>query len=669
MAQSLAGSYRRSLAPANDALSFRLTLQASWILKKCHNACRTHSLHRRLAERTSVRPHKFLAEILIFCLLVSPASAVQPRSNKPNRPANSSDVQTEKVIDLVLSQEVKKGNLAGVKALLEKGASPNAFNSKGTRALTIAAYKGSVDITKLLLDKGANPNLHRSDGLSTLRAGIASRNKDIYELLRKYKADFSPQEKAKKIDKLVFTDPLRLLVLENTKSSPLVWAGNVGNLEEVRSLIKSGADLNAKNTLGYSALLMASERGHSDVAKALIEAGADVNTARDDGVNPLFLEAQRGNIELVKLLVSKGAKVNSVVGEMRYTPLYVSIDRPIIKHEHIETAKFLIERGADVNAQTEYGSTPLIEASQRGLDDVVTLLLARGADVHVTRKLLNISYEDLRAKKKPDKTLEDSDYAEFGDLALHYAVRGGYTNITKALLTSGANANAKTHGTMMLHNGDTVLTTAVKAHKSRQENGVVDNSEIIQLLLAHGADVNAGEDNALVAAVKAQDLAVVQLLLDRGIHVNRPRNQGTKGWTALHEAASKGNIDIIRALIKAGAVVNSQTGDYWKSTPLVIAVGTGHIEPVKLLLDTGADINLPGWNDETPLFSAVEDGQLDMVRILLSRGAKPDVVSSKRGTLLNVALKDKTPNADLIELLRSRGVQEIRETGATDVPK
>lgn len=126
---------------------------------------------------------------------------------------------------------------------------------------------------------------------------------------------------------------------KNQKNMALLDAAYEGDLKKVRNLLEAGAEVNAKDEDGYTALIRASSGGDIEIVKALLEAGADVNAKNEVEVAALVLASKKGHIEIVKALV---------------------------------------EVGADVN--TKYADTALIKTSLQGNDEVVTALSGTGAD-------------------------------------------------------------------------------------------------------------------------------------------------------------------------------------------------------------------------------------------------------------------------------------------------
>ena len=92
------------------------------------------------------------------------------------------------------------------------------------------------------------------------------------------------------------------------KNQELIDAAYSGDIKEVKALIAAGADVNAKNNYGFTALMEAALMGHTEIAKALIAAGADVNAKSNRGETALMDAASMGHTEIVKILKAAGAK-------------------------------------------------------------------------------------------------------------------------------------------------------------------------------------------------------------------------------------------------------------------------------------------------------------------------------------------------------------------------
>ena len=110
------------------------------------------------------------------------------------------------------------------------------------------------------------------------------------------------------------------------------------------------------------------------------------------------------------------------------------------------------------------------------------------------------------------------------------------------------------------------------------------------------------------------------MLLDRGAEVNKP---DTDGFTPLHEAAIRGQLEVVQFLIERGAKFDTTATGHWSGkTPLHSAAREGKKDVVQLLLDRGAGINKPDTDGFTPLHEAAICGHTEVVQFLIERGAE-----------------------------------------------
>lgn len=166
----------------------------------------------------------------------------------------------------------------------------------------------------------------------------------------------------------------------------LIVAAGKGDLAEVERLLKSGADVAARDGRRRTALLAATHGNHVGAAKALIEAGADVNAKDDIQDSPyLYAGASGFCLEILKLTLANGADLKST---NRYGGTALI---PACERGHVETVKTLIEAGVDVDHVNRLGWTGLLEAiilSDGGPRhvEIVRLLIAAKADVNLADK-------------------------------------------------------------------------------------------------------------------------------------------------------------------------------------------------------------------------------------------------------------------------------------------
>ena len=148
----------------------------------------------------------------------------------------------------------------------------------------------------------------------------------------------------------------------------LLEAVKKGNLEIVKYLVGIGADVNAEDNDGWTALMSGASGGNLNVVKYFIEKGADVNAKGGWNITALMGGAWNDNLEIVKYLIGIGADVNAKNYE-GWTALMSGVCRG-----NLEIVKYLIEAGADVNAKTNYGWTALMYAEDCNHTEVADYL-------------------------------------------------------------------------------------------------------------------------------------------------------------------------------------------------------------------------------------------------------------------------------------------------------
>jgi ankyrin repeat protein len=208
------------------------------------------------------------------------------------------------------------------------------------------------------------------------------------------------------------------------------------------------------------------ERDSIEQVRSVLAGGADVNARDEEGATPLHRAVAAGNKEVIDLLIARGANVNATGGSLGGTPLCEAIaadyDSSDVAHKlyrelkekraeqlMLDIVRTLIAHGTDVNARDEFGGRVLGCALPFAPIEVVRLLLASGADPGL----------------KDDR----------GTTALHEAVSLGYIDLVALFLDSGTNVDVRDK------DQQTTLHEAVWR----------DNKEMVELLLARGADVNA----------------------------------------------------------------------------------------------------------------------------------------------------------------------------------
>ena len=159
-----------------------------------------------------------------------------------------------------------------------------------------------------------------------------------------------------------------------TAADELLKAAKIGDNSTVQRLLSQGANVNAKDKDGYTALIWASEEGRVNVVQTLLDRGADVNAKENRyGVNALMLASYRGHTDVVRALLERGADINAKDLETGDTALMAASEQG-----HTDVVQVLLANGAEVNVKDTNGETALSLATRKGYDEIVKLLHQHG---------------------------------------------------------------------------------------------------------------------------------------------------------------------------------------------------------------------------------------------------------------------------------------------------
>jgi ankyrin repeat protein len=185
---------------------------------------------------------------------------------------------------------------------------------------------------------------------------------------------------AKKIKAILQADPKAASAKDKNGDTPLHLAALHGQIEAAQVLLEAGADVNAKNNYGPFTPgdlgQQFSSNNHQDPVILLSVHGVDQRDMKN-GYTPLDLaEFSTSHKKMVELLVSKGADVNAQSASGA-TPLFWAVMR-----DQKDDAQFLLEKGANVNTPDAYGDTILDCALHLQFGSMIQLLVDKGADVN-----------------------------------------------------------------------------------------------------------------------------------------------------------------------------------------------------------------------------------------------------------------------------------------------
>ena len=407
-------------------------------------------------------------------------------------------------------------------------------------------------------------------------------------------------------------------VSQGDGATALHWAAHRNDLATANLLIEAGADVNLANDLGATALWLAAINGSASMVARLLEAGANPNAPLKRGETPLMTAARSGNSQAVEQLLQYGADVNAAEHERGQTALMWAVAQ-----QHAAVARLLIEHDADLQVRTSVwyqlentagntntsgnfrmahgGSTPLLFVARNGDVETARVLIDAGADVQDT-DASGASALVIAAHSGHGPLAifllgqgADPNAAGAGYTALHAAVLRGQVTLVEALLDHGAKLDAVIeHGTAgrrfsadysirhQLIGTDAFWLAAkygeVEILRTLVERGAdplfVNESGVTTLQVAMG---NAGSslDNRRdrignappdPAAEERLTLKLAQLLIELGVDVNAADD---RGQTALHHAVLKDFESVVEFLLASGADVHAMNRR--QQTPLLLA--------------------------------------------------------------------------------------------------
>ena len=266
-------------------------------------------------------------------------------------------------------EQMLKGNYEV--ALAEMHAD-NAFifarDEEGNTLLHYATFDGNIEIAKWLLSHGACPISYNLCGVSPVNSCVQGKNLELFKILL-HKARFSLTESDKGIifasavsqGEISFIEHLLSIGYDSNmvfNSDPIIiWAIQSKSVECVRLLCDNGADVNAQNDYGMTALYSAAADGVYEIVKYLILKGAEVDKTSDNHVTPLMIASQCNHPEVIKIL---------------------------------------LESGADIENRNKDGGTALLDAIRSGCVDALNILIQSGADIDAVDKRGNGKAHNVR---------------------------------------------------------------------------------------------------------------------------------------------------------------------------------------------------------------------------------------------------------------------------------
>ena len=419
-----------------------------------------------------------------------------------------------------------------VEALLAKKAKVNVSNDFGSAPLAEAAKLGDSRMVKMLLDAGAEPESPNPDGETALMLAVKTGELPVVEMLIKAGANVTTIEKFH-------------------HQTALMWATgapkNAGAI--VKLLLSKGADVTVpamysdwpsqitsepraqyRPVGGLTALLYAVRDGCYDCVEEMIGAGADPNVPTPEGVTALMIALDNDHNDIAKLLLDRGANPN-VWDWWGRTALYIVIDR-----KEGGSSRGLNPGGRSVAGAAPRGTVLAAAARVSGRPvvpdmDIIHALLAAGVDPSPE---LNMH----RPSRGGNSGRFIDPLLNTGCTPLLRAAMAGDLEVVRVLLDKGASPNVDAMGltSFLVAAGVGTGTRGGTGLAAQAAAGTPANMPLMDLLLSHGADVNAQ-----ISGTKTYSMRIARA------------PSANEGMTALHWAALTGKPELVRYLLEKGA--------------------------------------------------------------------------------------------------------------------
>lgn len=567
-------------------------------------------------------------------------------------------------------------------ALLDAGADINSRKGIGFSLLHIAVALNRFEMLDELLARGCDINIQNNYGTTPLHTAIHKKNKEMIQLL---------VERGAYVNKK-----------QDNGMSPLLLA-SFSCPEMIPYLIEHGATPRIADEKGDTCLHRICRTGDVTLARLLIEHGADINAQSNDGDTPLHAASYHGHLEIVQLLIAQNAKLN-ILDTYEKTPLHEAIIqnhldivkelvesgaslktrskfdfiRLAISLKNADMAKYLIQNGACVHYQSETHNNLLHIASQFNCREIIPTLIEKGVDINQQTNLgltplttaITSGHIDLAIELLTQYKANPMLCNIYGENALHYAAAQPNTHKLLCLLKGMDIDSESENGTtpMMkacIHNQVEAMETLYQLganpnycnkHIGKLRHPMMaalqyESIDAIKWLLNHHVDPNdpTSQQTPFIQAMKKNNFEIMDILLANGADINR---QNSMGISPLHYAVAHNQNDIVTYLLSHQANPNGH--DFSGVTPLMLAILKNNTSAVQILLEQDdIDVNQQNNHGWSALHYAVEQGNLPIVQALLNKKVNLNLTTDTH--LSSLMLAARYGHSEIIQTLIKDG--------------
>ncbi|XP_048250934.1 ankyrin-3-like [Haliotis rufescens] len=533
--------------------------------------------------------------------------------------------------DKLLQSTAMKAALTGNKDVFEllvrKRTDLSFVDSELNTILHLACSGGSIEIVNhVFTEKHVDVNSRNVDDCTPILNAATKGHKDVFDLLVNKGANMA--------------------LLDVADRNVLHAACEGGNVEIVQYILRQNVTpINAKATIGVTAVLVAAHNGHGEVFDLLVAKGADLLIQTEDGDNILHEACRGGSMKLVTYVLNQNIVDINSRGNIGMTPAMTAasmghkdifdllqekradlslFDRAknnilhmACKGGNVELVSYVLTKNiVDINSRNMVGVTPALVAADSGHKEVLHLLMNTGADLNAV--------DDSRAD------------------ILYFAFSSRDRETIKFILT---------HSTVNINDVyDQLLTPALLS-------ALFGDRDVFDLVVSKGADLSSvdfGGNDIIQKACAGGNLDIVKYVLTVNTIVRRINRTGEFG-TPVMFAASLGYKDVFDLLVKKGADLTQRRKD--RDTILHLACRV-NIQIVRYLVSRNiVDINVRGNKGRTPAFVAAGFGNIRIFEELVKKGADPTVTDIYGNTILHHATSEN--RVEMVKYIISHASVEI----------
>ena len=573
-----------------------------------------------------------------------------------------------------LEKYIRLKNDAVVSFLLKNFGEDILYYRSGKDILLVCAEAGTPKMFNLIAAVKIKADNWKFDEFELFKAAKQNSDSGMIKAVVPYiKKSFEKKDDMRPVideliaDEKLADDFLELKLTDSNFLHPIIdyYYSNKDKEKEIlvfaEKLLKSGAKVDILDSKGQTPLYAAADDEFFSYEKLLLNYKANPNIFPKEDKSTLMLAVKSKNLELVKLLVEKGAKVNALSNYSKETALFEAAEE-----NNYEIVKYLLEHGANPNIKNKYGEIVLHNLSDEDIS-IYKILVEHGADINIkddygytslamAAALSRIDAVKLFLDYNPDFSVCSKDGNNFFHMMMYWSLQhevhgvsdsgcwivgdGLNNELVELLVEKGVDINARNV------EGLTPIQIACTSK--------FDLPNDVEILIKNGADplVLGDEKKDSLLMISVRNPKVVQVLLNNGVDKSYVNTEGKNAYDYAMEHAiyyhGQKSAESVRILY-------DEKSDGKKNYSLQDVLEAGNMIVAKRLLVECKDINAQDEEGRWPLMCAVLSQNTELIKLVLER--KPEFSqknkSGKNDPVLLTAVRKH--NVEVVKLLLEAG--------------